>query len=173
LSKPIRQQTDTAWKQEVGRVFTEHYNFLYRVACGIVGANDAEDAVQNAFLEIVQHDSQPAAWKQPKAYLYRTVVNKSLNLIRSKERRRESDDDVDEFDMVDPGSESAHDRMSDALREALAKLKPEVLEIFMLHHVQGYSDAEIAELLGQTRTTVASTLSRARAKLKKILAGGS
>jgi RNA polymerase sigma-70 factor (ECF subfamily) len=166
------QQPDTTWAEEVGRLFTEHYDVLYRAAFSVLRrAADAEDAVNNLFLKLLQLDSPPAAWKNPKAYLYRTIVNDSLNMIRSRDRRREADDidDVMELEIAEPSSELANDNISDALHEALAKLKPEVREIFMLHHVQGYSDEEIAELLGQPRTTVASTLSRARAKLKKIL----
>jgi len=55
----------------------------------------------------------------------------------------------------------------DWLREALGELSPRAAEIFVLKHVEGYDNAEIAEMLGTSRGTVAVLLFRARVRLKK------
>jgi RNA polymerase sigma factor (sigma-70 family) len=47
------------------------------------------------------------------------------------------------------------------------------VEILVLRYEHNYSDAEIAGMLGKSRGTVAVTLNRARARLKKLLAASS
>ena len=58
-------------------------------------------------------------------------------------------------------------RVQDWLREALSELNPKAAEIFVLKHVEGYDNSEIAQMLGTSRGTVAVLLFRARARLKK------
>jgi RNA polymerase sigma factor (sigma-70 family) len=48
-------------------------------------------------------------------------------------------------------------------------LNPKAAEIFVLRHVEGYDNTEIAKMLGTTRGTVAVLLFRARARLKKSI----
>jgi RNA polymerase sigma factor (sigma-70 family) len=48
-------------------------------------------------------------------------------------------------------------------------LNPRAAEIFILKHVEGYDNAEIAQMLGTSRGTVAVLLFRARARLKKSI----
>jgi RNA polymerase sigma-70 factor (ECF subfamily) len=55
------------------------------------------------------------------------------------------------------------------LRAALAELHPRAAEILILRHVHGYSDVEIAKLLGTTRGTIAVSLFRTRARLRKAV----
>jgi len=58
------------------------------------------------------------------------------------------------------------------LPETLASLAAQTwrnLEILMLHYKHGYSDVQIATLLGTSRGTIAVTLYRIRARLKRFL----
>ena len=57
------------------------------------------------------------------------------------------------------------------LRDALAELNPKAVEILILRHVHGYSDAEIAKLLRTSRGTIAVSLFRTRARLRKSIRG--
>ena len=51
----------------------------------------------------------------------------------------------------------------------MAELTPKAAEILILRHVHGYSDAEIAEFLGKSRGTIAVSLFRTRARLRKSI----
>jgi RNA polymerase sigma factor (sigma-70 family) len=51
----------------------------------------------------------------------------------------------------------------------MAKLSPSAVEILILRYEHNFSDAQIAKMLGKSRGTVAVTLYRARARLKKLL----
>src|SRR4029078_3650649 len=53
------------------------------------------------------------------------------------------------------------------LRAALAQLSPEALQIVVLRYVHGYSDGDIARLLGTSRGAVGLRFFRLRAPLKK------
>src|SRR5262249_20196268 len=73
--------------------------------------------------------------------------------------------DVSVDDAESIRAETIHRR----LYEAIAELKPKHAEILILRYVHEYSDAQIAQLLGASRGTIAVTLHRTRMHLKKIL----
>ena len=47
---------------------------------------DAEDVLQTIFHRLAKQETAPDLLKNPKAYLYRSAVNVSLNVIRSRRR---------------------------------------------------------------------------------------
>jgi RNA polymerase sigma factor (sigma-70 family) len=53
--------------------------------------------------------------------------------------------------------------------EALAELSPKLAEMFVLKHLEGYDNHEIARLIGSSSGAVAVMLFRARARLKKSI----
>lgn len=106
----------------------------------------------------------------PKPYLYRAAINEALNLIRSRTRRHETDG-LEDFDVAAPCTDHVNDIARDKLVEAFSQLQPATLEIMILYLAHGYTDAEIAETLGHSRSKVASILSRTRAQLQELLKG--
>jgi RNA polymerase sigma factor (sigma-70 family) len=156
-------------KQKIEDLFLEHYNFLFRAAKAILRRKaDAYDVVQELYLKCAQNDLQPEIMKNPKAYLHRAAVRAALDWKRSGKRRKE-DHGVEDLEIHDASSGRANDRVRDILENIFTtfKSKAEVVDILILHHNEGYSDAEIADLLGETRSKIASILSRAHAKLRK------
>jgi RNA polymerase sigma-70 factor (ECF subfamily) len=125
--------------------------------------------LQTLFVQLIRHDNPPDFERNPKAYLYRAAVNTSLNVIRSR-RRNALPQDMEKLE--DPAAwrqSTLNDKIRDELRAVLADLSPRSAEIFILRHVHGYSDGEIAKLLGVSRGTIAVTLFRARARLRKSI----
>jgi RNA polymerase sigma factor (sigma-70 family) len=57
--------------------------------------------------------------------------------------------------------------MQDCLRRAFTTLTPRAAEIFALRHIEGLSNAQIADMLGISQMLVAVTLHRARRQLQK------
>jgi RNA polymerase sigma factor (sigma-70 family) len=72
--------------------------------------------------------------------------------------------------VADPSVDEELDRR---LHEAIAELHPSAAQVVILRYVHNHSLADIAKLLGTTRSTVAVTLFRARARLKKLLLNAS
>ena len=164
-------QRGKAVSHDVEELVREHYELLYRTAYGITGnRHDAEDVLQSVFVKLLQ--TPLPELKHPARYAYRAAVNLSLNVVRARKSRRFVDDiqhlqlpaAADERDGAQD-SEEQHD----LLTEAITRLKPRALEILMLHYKHGYSDVQIAKLLGTSRGTIAVTLFRIRARLKRFL----
>jgi RNA polymerase sigma-70 factor (ECF subfamily) len=153
--------------EEFERIYCEHSKFIYRTAYRITGnGEDAEDAMQTLFLKILRREL-PAGFEQnAKAYLYRAAVNIALNIVRARKPGPLSDSCVDPVSKEETrGEAEIHER----LRQAMAELSPKAAEILILRHVHGYTDVEIAEFLGTSRGTIAVSLFRTRARLRKSI----
>jgi DNA-directed RNA polymerase specialized sigma24 family protein len=102
-----------------------------------------------------------------KAYLYGAAVREANCLLRWRGRREFADQDAE--GLVDPTSEPQDRHLQDALKDAIAELKPEIVEMLILQYEEGCSDAEIARMRGKPRLVVAMKLHRARKRLEKLL----
>ena len=167
----VRKQNDALWEREVEDLFREHYAFMYRAAHALLGRTaDAEDVVQNLFLKFVQNELRPEVRKNPRGYLCRAAVNESLNIIRSRKRRRETDG-VERLEVPAPCTGRVNDNVRKKLRDAFSEIQPGTLEILILRYEHGYSDAEIARMFGHRRGKVAMILSCSRAQLQELMEG--
>jgi RNA polymerase sigma-70 factor (ECF subfamily) len=162
--------TRSPLEQELEQLFREHYQMLYRTAYSMLGnAADAEDVPQSIFVRLLRGGMPPEMMKSPKAYLYRAAVNASLNVLRTRKRRRivgnleGLEHPAEVFDSV--AEEESHRRLA----EAIAELSPDAAHILILRYVHSYSDAEIAKLTGTSRGTIAMKLFRIRGRLKKLM----
>ena len=61
------------------------------------------------------------------------------------------------------------DELDRRLHKAIHELNPAASQILILRYVHNYSLADIARLMGTTRSTVAVSLFRSRARLKKLV----
>jgi len=155
---------------EIEKLFREHCRLIYRTAYGITrDYGDADDVLQSIFLKLLRSELPTNLMRNPAGYLHRTAVNHSLNLLRSKDRRRETQN-VDDLQIAQPitDEESAEERHR-CLLDALSNLQPQAVDMLMLHYKHNYSDAQIAKMLGKSRGAVAVTMYRIRARLKKLL----
>ena len=159
--------------QQLERIFDRHYELMYRTAYGLTGSRaDAEDVVQTIFVRLLNRELPPDLSTAPERYLYRAAFNLSLNTIRNK-KREVLTGNMEVFDAsYDTGDASREDLALDqALREAIAALHPAAAQMVILRYVHDYSLADIARMLGTTRSTVAVSLYRSRSRLKKYLSG--
>jgi RNA polymerase sigma-70 factor (ECF subfamily) len=157
-----------ALDREFEAIFREHHHMVYRTARGVLGnPADAEDIAQTIFLRLLDRGISADIRRNPRGYLYRAAVNESLNVIRSRKRLiLVADQEGIEARPAREPDESA-DEIHTRLYEAVSRLSAGWAEMLILRYVHKASDAEIAELLGKSRGTVAVTLYRARARLKR------
>ena len=127
----------------------------------------AEDVIQTLFFKLVDSELPPDIWNDPKGYLYRTVVNACHDWRRSRKSRRENQG-VEKLKIAEPRSGYAHQNAVHELEHVLDSLDEDIVKIVMLHADAGYSDAEIATMMGASRSKIASILSRVREKLRKV-----
>jgi RNA polymerase sigma-70 factor (ECF subfamily) len=155
---------------EFERIFEEHHDLVYRTAYGITGhVQDAEDVAQTIFLRILRRELPVASMENPAGYLYRAAVNLSLTIVKSRSR----DGDVEALAVLPSTAKNNVEEQHRALYETIATLPPRMAEILILRYQHNFSDVQIAKLLGTSRGVIAVTLYRARARLKKLLAGSS
>jgi RNA polymerase sigma factor (sigma-70 family) len=125
--------------------------------------------LQSLFVRLMRQELPAEFEHHPRAYLYRATVNLSLNLIRSR-RRTVSAETAGDCETPALWQESrAAGATREKLRDALAELHPKAAEILILRHVHGYTDKEIAAFLGTSRGTIAVSLVRSRAKLRRTI----
>jgi RNA polymerase sigma-70 factor (ECF subfamily) len=162
--------SDVALPGELEELFEEHYRLIYRTAYTVTGSRqDAEDVLQTVFLRLLRRGFPPDFGRNPQGYLYRAAVNLSLNTVRTR-KRHQSVDGVERLLAPVPAAESSpDDRLQRSLLDAIAQLKPRAVEILILRYEHDHSDAEIAKMLGTSRGTIAVSLYRTRARLKKLL----
>jgi RNA polymerase sigma-70 factor (ECF subfamily) len=160
--------TRTPLTEELDRIFREHHQLVFRTAYGVTGSReDAQDVLQTLFLRLLRKELPPDFRKNPKAYLYRAAVNTSLNIIRERKRRERRDVAANLETHSDEATfaEELHTR----LYEAIAELEPEAAHTLVLRYVHNYSIADIAKLLGKSRSVIAVRLFRSRARLKQLV----
>jgi RNA polymerase sigma-70 factor (ECF subfamily) len=170
VAVPVDRKLDP----EIEKLFREHCQLIYRTAYGITrDYGDADDVLQAIFLKLLQSELSENLKRNPAGYLHRAAVNHSLNTLRSKERRRVTQD-VEDLEIAQESTDSdADDERHQRLLDALSTLKPEAVDMLMLHYKHNYSDAQIAKMLGKSRGTIAVTMYRIRARLKKLLRAAS
>jgi RNA polymerase sigma-70 factor, ECF subfamily len=166
---PIREIEATG-SPEFEEIFNEYSRFVYRTAYAVTGRHeDAEDVLQTIFLRLARHKIAPEVLKNPKPYLYRSAVNVSLNVIRSRSRAANLRNDALNVQPETLPDAIFDEELCNRLRQAIGQLKPEEAEILLLRYTHNHSDAEIARMLGVSRGTIALRLFRLRARLKKLL----
>lgn len=125
---------------------------------------DAEDAVQEAFVQALRHRHRLATVDRPEAWLRTVALNHLRNHWRhTKVARR--------LRGVVPGPQVSLDLGPDhvALVAALQQLDETSREVIVLHHLADLSVEQIAHQLGLAPGTVKSRLSRGRARLAGML----
>jgi RNA polymerase sigma factor (sigma-70 family) len=147
------------------RAFRAHHGLVFRTAYRITGnAADAEDVLQTVFLRLL-HRSSSDTLQSEESYLRRAAINAALDVLRS----RQSDRTVELFDL--PGGKGLNETadLRRALAQALSKLEPRSAEVFTLRFLEGFTNPQIAAMLGISQVLVAVIVHRARRQLRKEL----
>ncbi|MEM6317511.1 MAG: sigma-70 family RNA polymerase sigma factor [Bacteroidota bacterium] len=134
---------------------------------------DAEDMLQNSFVDVFtklhtfQHQSAIGAW------IKRIVINNCINFLKKRRLHIEELNDnhssvIDTNDSNIPEAQLSVEQINKAVH-----LLPEGYRVvFTLYLFEGYDHKEIGEILKVSEATSKSQYSRAKKKLKTILAAG-
>jgi RNA polymerase sigma-70 factor, ECF subfamily len=151
------------------------YNSVYRL---VENAEDAQDVVQEAFLNAYQsldgfkEDSLFFTW------LYRIAVNTAISFKRKQRATVRIDTGRNGEHLVEPLDPSEESRPGHALeqaeegrkiREALGRLSPEHRAVLVMKDMEGQKYETMAEILQVPIGTIRSRLHRARLELRELL----
>ena len=158
-------------KQKFTDIYEQYHPQMEQTALRIVkNQHDAEDAVQNAFMQIIRHfekiDEIPCE-KLP--FWIISIVKNEARAILRKNSRTVSLEDWDGFaEHID--DISGYTELVD-LFTRLPETYRSVLELKMLHAIEenAQPDKEIAKRVGISETAVSSRATRGRTLLREIV----
>lgn len=178
----LQANDDAAYDELVRSYHAPIYHVAYRM---LRDSGEAADVTQEVFLKVFRHISGFRGDSSLRTWLFRIAFSEILNRVRWSRRRylhrtvsieekaQDTSDGHVPLQLVDDGAtpEDALERKEQetAFQNALWKLSEEHRSVAILRDVQGFSYAEIAEILNISMGTVKSRLARARGELKKQL----
>ena len=162
----MAEEPAIAIPDELERSFRAHHGLVFRTAYRITGnADDAEDVLQTVFLRLLRRSEGAEGVKSEESYLRRAAVNAALDILRS----RKSSPTVELMDLPGEPSHRETAELRGVLAQALAKLEPRSAEVFTLRFLEGFTNPEIATMLGISGVLVAVIVHRTRRQLRKEL----
>lgn len=147
------------WDEELYR---KHADELIRFATTLVGATAAEDVFSTAILKAMTSPSWCSV-KEPRAYLFRAVMNEALGMKRSDRRRSVRETAVARrgvMEVIDDGIEVA---------DAMSRLSVRQRSVLYLAYWLDLTVEEIASALSLTRRSTERALTSARRDLEERL----
>ncbi len=144
---------------------------------------EAEEATQDVFVEIFRSAQSFQSRSGASTWIYRICVNKCLDRIRSSKRQKrfafitglfnrdtgEIMYDVPSFHH--PGIQLEQKENAARLFKSIRQLPDNQQSAFILKHMEGLSQKEIAQIMDIGEKAVESLLQRAKTNLKKLLDG--
>jgi RNA polymerase sigma-70 factor (ECF subfamily) len=155
-------------------LYRQHARRLYSLVVRMIGsAQDAEDLLQEVFLQAYRKLPGFRGESTLGTWLYRLTMNHCLDHLRGRQAKMSratasiDEESVDEPTAPDPVVPSAISRMD--LERAIEALPPGSKAAFLLHDVEGFEHQEIAAILGISEGTSKSQVHKARLKLRALL----
>ncbi len=155
---------------------------VYHVAYRLLGSREeAEDVLQETFLQAFQHLKDFRGEARLCTWLYRIAYNLALMRLRRKEPETISidqplnlgDDEEVPRELFDwcclPEEELLRAELRSVLEEAIRSLPPGLRAVFLLRDGEGLSTEEVARILGISTDAVKTRLHRARLRLREHL----
>ncbi len=152
-------------RQGEARAFEElvrrHFRAAYSVALAVLASPaDAEDVAQDAFLAAFERLDGCREPERFAGWLLQIVRNRALNALESKRvRARSADDLAAEEEQAPPAPDAG---LRDRLVAALQRITPPQREVVLLHDLDGWTHAEIAQALGISEVMSRQHLFQAR-----------
>ena len=149
--------------ERLTELFSKYSDLLYRIALvRLHSREDAEDAVQDAFIKYLSHPFVYSSDNEEKAWLVRVLENRCLDILR---RRR-----VREYTPLDEVYDlSLDDEVSQGVFDSISRLSEKYRTVILLHYLEGFSIEEISKSLSLSKSAVKMRLLRGREELSVIL----
>jgi len=143
---------------------------------------DADDIAQEVFIQVYESMSHFREDSQISTWVYRIAVNKSLDFLRSRKRKKrfgqltslfrsteEGEEIIDIPSHGTPEQELEDKERKEVLDWALIKLPNNQKTAIILSRYEGFSNKEITEIMNLSLSAVEALMHRARKNLQKQL----
>lgn len=148
------------------KIYTKYRYLMLHVANKILqNHHDAEDAVHQAFISIIENLDNISEVNSPKTRSYIVIITerKAIDLLRKIQKRQSL-----EFNEDIPGVEIAFE-MDNPIAAAIARLPSKYREVLLMRYHNGFSAKEIASILSMSDSGVRKLIARAKKALQEIL----
>ncbi len=164
-------------QQTFKSLFRRYYAVLLSYARSLVGDDEAEDVVEDVFVELWQHQDQMVLGDRIQGWLYRAVYTRSLNVLKHRhvtsaylamteslnERRMMN------LDLYSPQQYVENEALRERLDGAIGELPEKCREVFRLSYMFDMRNKEIAEALDISVKTVEAHMYKALKHLRERL----
>ncbi|MBD3376073.1 sigma-70 family RNA polymerase sigma factor [candidate division KSB1 bacterium] len=143
--------------------------------------DDADDLAQEVFIQVYESMHRFRGQAELSTWIYRIAVNKSLDFLRRKKRKKRFAQLVSLFGLVDeardipvPDGKDPHQELQteerrQVLNWALDKLPENQRTAIILSKYEGFSTKEITSIMDTSITAVEGLVHRAKKNLQKSL----
>ena len=138
---------------------------MYHIAYGFLQSeHDAEDAVHQAFVSIIENLEKLSSVESPKTKAFCVIVveRKALNMIRERKKY------ADSYDLELKGAEITLPE-ENGLPSAMAQLPARYREVLLLRFHHGYTTKEISDILSIGHSATLKLIWRAKHELSELL----
>lgn len=148
------------------RVYNKYRYLMLHVAYKILqNHHDAEDAVHQAFISIIENLDNISEVNSPKTRSYIVIITerKAIDLLRKIQKRQSL-----EFNEDISGVEIPFE-MDNPIAAAIAMLPSQYREVLLMRYHNGFSAKEIASILSMSDSGVRKLIARAKKALQELL----
>ena len=147
------------------RIYLQYKGLMLHVAYDILhNKEDAEDAVHQAFVKVAEHieEIEEPICPKTKGYVVTIAENKAIDIYRRKQRHPL----VELYEST--AGMSIEYSGDDELAACMAKLPARQRELILLKYKFGYSNDEVAKILGISKSNAIKIDQRAKNKLREL-----
>ena len=149
--------------EQFTRVARTYMDTVYRVALNYMKSPDAaDDITQEVFLRLLRTETLFVSEEHIRNWLIRVTINECKRDLASRWRR------VEPLEAYAEKLSFSSEENSETYRIVM-RLPRKYRMVIYLHYYEGYSTAEIAQMLGSKQSTVCTQLERGRKLLKTML----
>lgn len=161
------------------RLIESHQHYVFSLAFRLTGdSDDAEDIVQETFVRVWTHIRRFDFRSKFTTWMYRIVVNLCHDLFKQRRRREQSMQShwrtIEGVDLEADNIEIAGEmkQLANLVVSLAGHLPPRQREVFVLRDLQELSVAEVADILGVSKSAVKANLSYARQNIRRLMEAG-
>jgi RNA polymerase sigma factor (sigma-70 family) len=168
----LAEFADSGGDRPFEQLVRRHAPLVLSVCRGILREpNDAEDAAQAAFLTLARKAPSLRGRETVAGWLHRVAWHVACRAREARELRRRREQEAAEHAQANRAPDSITDTHADAvaLHEQLQAMPEKYRVPLILHHLEGWSEPELAQILGLKLGTLSGRLSRGRRMLKERL----
>ena len=154
------------------QLYSQYARAMYNICLRMMGNEaDAEDMLQNAFVDVFLKIESYRSEATIGAWIKRIVINTCINHLKKRRLDTTEWDDRIGDQPAEGNFASQDDSLSvEVVKKAMAQLPDGYRTVFSLYLIEGYDHKEIADIMGITEATSKSQFSRAKSKMREILA---